>query len=75
LFCRGEEGCESYSHRSSVVDGPEKVCFCLGKLLRLYGLSKIHKVGVPLRPIISTIGAPHIQASIVSSLSVGTMSG
>jgi hypothetical protein len=25
---------------------------------RLYGLPKIHKEGVPLRPIVSTIGAP-----------------
>jgi hypothetical protein len=26
---------------------------------RLYGLPKVHKQGVPLRPIVNTIGAPH----------------
>jgi len=29
---------------------------------RLYGLPKIHKEGVPLRPIVSNIGAPHINS-------------
>ena len=28
---------------------------------RLYGLPKIHKEGVPLRPIVSNIGAPTYQ--------------
>jgi len=30
---------------------------------RLYGLPKIHKEGVPLRPIVSNIGAPTYQLS------------
>jgi hypothetical protein len=30
---------------------------------RLYGLPKIHKVGVPLRPIVSNIGTPTYQLS------------
>ena len=34
-----------------------------GSRPRLYGLPKIHKEGVPLRPIVSNIGAPTYQLS------------
>jgi hypothetical protein len=41
---------------------PEEVCQQVrpqgSRPRRLYGLPKIHKPGVPLRPIVSTIGSP-----------------
>jgi hypothetical protein len=41
---------------------PEEVCQQVrpqgSRQPRLYGLPKIHKPGVPLRPIVSTIGSP-----------------
>ena len=47
--------------------------------LQIYGLPKIHKVGIPLRPIVCTIGSPTYGlakelAGILSPLAGGTSS-
>jgi len=42
---------------------------------RLYGLPKIHKEGVPLRPIVSNIGAPTYQLSKHLAEILGPLTG
>ena len=42
---------------------------------RLYGLPKIHKEGVPLRPIVSNIGAPMYQLSKHLAELLGQLTG
>ena len=42
----------------------KKLCPTGSRRPRLYGLPKIHKEGVPLRPIVSNIGDPTYQLSL-----------
>ena len=44
---------------SSLDDSTKKKLIPRNDILpRIYGLPKIHKIGVPLRPIVNTIGSP-----------------
>ena len=44
---------------SSLEDKNKKLLMPTGEVTpRIYGLPKIHKEGVPLRPIVNTIGSP-----------------
>ena len=52
-----------------------KLCPTGSRPPRLYGLPKIHKEGVPLRPIVSNIGAPTYQLSKHLAALLGQLTG
>jgi hypothetical protein len=58
-----------------IEDICKQLCPTGSRLPRLYGLPKIHKEGVPQRPIVSNIGAPTYQLSKYLAGLLGQLTG
>lgn len=61
---------------SNLDDNLKKRLYPEGEIMpRIYGAPKIHKAGVPLRPIVNTIGAPTYELAKYVARTLAPMVG